>query len=132
MCLLERVLSVDNDTITCGSHTHLLASNPLRYQGRLSAVHLCEYGAQATAVHGALSARMHEAPAPGWLVALRDVKLNIEYLDECPVLHTDNELRVTATRQHASATGCMYEFVVSMGSQQLVSGKATIMTRSDT
>ena len=44
---------------------------------RLRAVHLCEYGAQAMAVHGGLRARRAVASArPGLLVALRGVELH--------------------------------------------------------
>ena len=74
MCLLERVIAWDEQRVVVESSTHRSATNPLRRDGRLSAVHLCEYGAQAMAVHGALKAKQGgRRPAPGMLVALRAV-----------------------------------------------------------
>lgn len=131
MCLLERVHDYDADHIHCVSHTHLRADNPLLRQGRLAAISLCEYGAQATAVHGALLARRTGGDAaPGLLVALRSVQLATDYLDACPGLPADGQdaLQISATRLHGDAAGCMYEFSVSCRQQRLVSGKVTIMS----
>ena len=58
MCLLDTVESWDAETIHCRSLSHLRADNPLREKGRLAALHLAEYGAQAMAVHGGLLARL--------------------------------------------------------------------------
>ncbi len=57
MCLLDRVVEWDKDRVLLATATHRAADNPLRLDGRLRAVHLCEYGAQAMAVHGGLSAQ---------------------------------------------------------------------------
>ncbi|MGH8502676.1 MAG: hypothetical protein ACREVE_09435, partial [Gammaproteobacteria bacterium] len=57
MCLLDAVLEWDDESIHCTSETHRAADNPLRREGRLSALHAFEYGAQAVAVHGGLRAR---------------------------------------------------------------------------
>ena len=52
---------------------------------RLRAVHLCEYGAQAMAVHGGLLARAAGGRAkPGLLVALRAVELHVARIDDLP------------------------------------------------
>lgn len=130
MCLLERVIQYDSEHIVCGSYSHLQRPHALEHQQRIAAVHLCEYGAQAAAVHGALLAAARDERAPqGWLVALRDVQLVIDYLDEHPGMHGDPqlELHITARLQHSSAGGCMYAFDACLEQQVLVSGKATIM-----
>ena len=57
MCLLDEVVQWDDRSIACVSNTHRDPANPLRRQGRLSAVHAFEYGAQAAAIHGGLRAR---------------------------------------------------------------------------
>ena len=54
MCLLDEVVQWDERSIVCISNTHRDPANPLRRQGRLSAVHAFEYGAQTAAVHGGL------------------------------------------------------------------------------
>ncbi len=82
MCLLEKVIAWDEQTITCLTETHRDPANPLRQQGRLSALHAVEYGAQAAAVHGALRARAAgQTASPGYLAGLRDVRWFVAELD---------------------------------------------------
>src|SRR5256714_6400745 len=82
MCLLDSVLEWDDESIVCVSETHRDPANPLRRDGRLSAMHAVEYGAQAAAVHGGLRARSAGATAPPrYLAALRDVYLHATRLD---------------------------------------------------
>ena len=61
MCLLDEVTQWDDRSITCITNTHRDPANPLRRDGRLSALHAFEYGAQAAAVHGGLRARLVNA-----------------------------------------------------------------------
>lgn len=61
MCLLDSVAHWDDVRIHARSGSHARDDNPLRRDGRLRALHLCEYGAQAMAVHGGLLA---QAAAP--------------------------------------------------------------------
>ena len=76
MSLLDRVDSWNASSIVAGSMTHRATDHPLRHNGYLRAVHLCEYGAQAAALHGGLLARAAGSVAqPGYLVSLRDVTL---------------------------------------------------------
>src|SRR5881397_688385 len=83
MCLLDVVTQWDDRSITCVSNTHRDPANPLRRDGRLSAVHAFEYGAQAAAVHGGLRARSAGVTAsPGYLAALREARLHAMRLDE--------------------------------------------------
>lgn len=82
MCLLEKVIAWDEQTITCLTETHRDPANPLRRHGRLSVLHAVEYGAQAAAVHGALRARAAGQTAlPGYLAGLRDVRWFVAELD---------------------------------------------------
>src|SRR6266542_2256106 len=77
MCLLDELTQWDDRSITCVSNTHRDPANPLRRDGRLSALHAFEYGAQAAAVHGGLRARsVGTTAAPGYLAALRDAHLH--------------------------------------------------------
>ncbi|MET0225163.1 MAG: phosphotransferase, partial [Dokdonella sp.] len=46
MCLLERIVSVNDTQIVCATFSHRSPKNPLRHAGRLAALHLAEYGAQ--------------------------------------------------------------------------------------
>lgn len=131
MCLLDSVLECTSEYIVCLSRSHQRPDHPLRHLGRLSAVHLCEYGAQAVAVHGALIQSNASPARPGMLVALRDVKLYIDYLDnsvEC----REQALQVRAVCVHADSTGCVYDFSVRTASSgtTLASGRVTIMNGS--
>src|SRR3970282_1797480 len=78
MSLWDEVLGWDAAQVRLRAHRHRDLDHPLRSHGRLRALHLCEYGAQAMAVHGGLRARAAGAvAAPGLLVALRDVHLHV-------------------------------------------------------
>lgn len=125
MCLLERVLEWDDSRIALATTTHLAADNPLRSNGRLGAVHLCEYGAQAMAVHGGLLARAEgRRAADGLLVSLRGVELEVERIDDLP-----DALTVVAERLLASAESWQYAFSVSCGTLPLARGRAAVLAR---
>jgi len=125
MCLLERVIEWDARHIVLGTATHRAAANPLRCAGRLRAVHLCEYGAQAMAVHGSLSARAEgRAASPGFLVSLREVRLNIDFIEQLP-----GELRVSAERLLASDTRWQYSFEIRHDDRTLARGRAAVIAR---
>src|SRR5689334_15527305 len=78
MCLWQDVVEHDAQRVRLRTASHRDPANPLRSDGRLRALHLCEYGAQAMAVHGGLLAREGGAPVrAGMLVALRGVALHV-------------------------------------------------------
>lgn len=123
MCLLERVVEWSDEHVVTATTTHRALSNPLANAGRLRAVHLCEYGAQAMAVHGGLCAATRGTRAePGLLVALRGVELHLEFIEDLP-----GELFVRAARQHASEQAWQYTFDVRHGDRLLAAGRATIV-----
>lgn len=126
MCLLDRVVEWDPDHIVLATATHTASSNPLRMDGRLRAIHLCEYGAQAMAVHGGLAAQADGRSAqPGFLVSLRDVKLHIDFIEAL-----DGELRVSAKRLLESSGSWQYSFEIQHGNRVLASGRAAVIARS--
>ena len=126
MCLVDQVLQWDDRSIVCGSNTHRDPSNPLRRQGRLSAVHAFEYGAQAAAVHGGLRARTAGATAaPGYLAALRDGRFHVTRLD---FIHLP--LRISATRLYGERANTVYEFVLSAATVVVAEGRVTIVERA--
>ena len=123
MALIERVLHYDADRIGAESDNHRASDHPLRSRNRLHAVHLCEYGAQSMAVHGALVARDSGGAArPGLLVALRAVDLHVERIDNLP-----GPLRIDARREHADANAWLYRFEIRHAGQLLAEGRATVM-----
>jgi predicted hotdog family 3-hydroxylacyl-ACP dehydratase len=122
MILLDAVESWDATAITCSTVSHLRADNPLRRDGCLPAIAAVEYGLQAAAAHGALTAS-DTRPAPGLLAGLRAVSLRAKRLDD-PGL---GRLRVTATLEHAEAQGAVYGFIIAAeDGRPLVTGRGTI------
>jgi predicted hotdog family 3-hydroxylacyl-ACP dehydratase len=125
MCLLEQVVHWDEQTIVLRTSTHRSAANPLRSNGRLRALHLCEYGAQAMAVHGALKAQASGTRAPpGVLVSLRSVSMRCDFIEDLP-----DPLEVSAKCLLASPASLQYEFTVRHREQELAVGRAAVVLR---
>lgn len=128
MCLLERVLEWDDARIRLATTTHRSAANPLRRDGRLTAIHLCEYGAQSMAVHGGLKARAEgRAAVPGFLVSLRAVVLHVDRADDLA-----GELIVEGERLMESAGTWQYAFRVLHEGRVVAEGRAAVIARPDT
>jgi len=108
MCLLDGVESWDAEHIRCTSHSHHRADNPLRADGRLSALNGIEYAAQAMAVHGALLAGADAAPSAGFLGSARGVECLVERLDDIP-----GALTIRAERLSADERTLLYAFTLS-------------------
>jgi predicted hotdog family 3-hydroxylacyl-ACP dehydratase len=126
MCLLDQVTHWDDRCIVCMTNTHRDPVNPLRREGRLSALHAFEYGAQAAAVHGGLRARsVGTRAAPGYLAALRDGRLHVTRLD---YIHLP--LRICATRLFGDRANTVYECLISAASVLVAEGRIIIVERT--
>jgi len=125
MCLLDEVTEWDDRTITCVTNTHRDPDNPLRRDGRLSALHAFEYGAQAAAIHGGLRARSVGATAPpGYLAALRDAHLHAGSLDDI-----GSPLQISATCLFGDTANTVYECSVLTGDTAVAEGRIAIVQR---
>ena len=125
MCLLDAVADWDDARIHACTASHRRADNPLRSDGLLRALHLCEYGAQAMAVHGALLARAAgSAAAPGYLVSLRAVELAVARIDDLA-----GTLDVHAERLLGSETSWQYAFRIEHAGAAIAHGRAAVMLR---
>lgn len=123
MCLWDRVLDWDDTRIRLATATHRDPAHPLRGAQGLRAVHLCEYGAQAMAVHGGLRGRAAGLPVrPGMLVALRGIRLHVPYIDSF-----DGELVGEAEAVAESADSQQYAFRILHGDRLLAEGRAAVM-----
>lgn len=123
MCLLERVIEWDEQHVVLVTATHRSLANPLRSNGRLRALALCEYGAQAMAVHGGLRGTVTGVkPKPGMLVSLRAVQFGREYVDDLP-----GDLRVEAECLQADAGSLQYRFRVTHADEMLAEGRAAVV-----
>lgn len=123
MCLWDAVDAWDAGSIRLRAGNHRDRAHPLRSGDRLRAVHLCEYGAQAMAVHGGLRARDGGGRArPGVLVALRGVALHVARIDDLPGdLTCDAEVLVEAEGSQ------QYAFRIHHGDTLLAEGRAAVV-----
>ena len=123
MCLLEEVLSSDEDGIVCRAVNHRDGNHPLREEGILHAVCGIEYAAQAMAVHGALTGRKAGGTRDrgGMLAAARNVVFNVERLDDIA-----DDLIVSARKLVAEGAWLLYAFSLHAGGKELVRGRATV------
>jgi len=125
MCLWDAVVAWDAQSIQLRTGTHRAAGNPLRRDGRLHAVHLCEYGAQAMAVHGGLLARARgEVAGEGMLVALRGVALHVARIDDLP-----GDLECEAQALVVGESGQQYAFRIHHAGTLLAEGRAAVLLR---
>lgn len=123
MALLDTVVEFDETTIHAIAVSHRDPRNPLRNHGLLRAVNLCEYGAQAMAIHGGLLAqRDGRVAAPGFLVSLRAVELHVARIDDLA-----RDLHVYATQLHGDGTGWQYEFRIEHDGETIAAGRAAVM-----
>lgn len=124
MRLLDTVLSFDATRIRMSTATHRDPENPLRSESGLRAIHLCEYGAQAMAVHGALLAQASGGlAAHGLLVSLREVQLTRDWIDDLP-----DDLIVIAECLHASDSTKQYRFEITHDGELLAQGRAAVIS----
>lgn len=129
MCLLDAVQAFDGERVHATTACHRRADMPLRgADGAIAAVHLCEIGAQAMAVHGGLLACAHGGIArPGLLVSLRGVALHAARIDDLP-----GELDVHAERLLDAGDSWQYQFRIEHAGAVLAEGRAAVMLRPDT
>lgn len=126
MCLLQSVERWDSQGIRCTTLSHRDPMNPLRSRGQLAALHLCEYGAQAMALHGGLLARREHGgrAEAGMLAALRQVEFAVERIDDI-----DEPLTVSAHLKLGGPDGWLYEFEIAAGGRWLARGRVSVIPR---
>jgi len=127
MCLWDEVAAWDAASIRLRARNHRDPAHPLRSGGRLHAVHLCEYGAQAMAVHGGLRAGDGGGRArPGVLVALRGIILHVERIDDLP-----GELECEAHPLAETTDSQQYAFRITHRGDVLAEGRAAVMLQGE-
>jgi len=122
MHLLDGVLSWDADRIRCLSRSHRDRQNPLRTDGRLSALCGIEYAAQAMAIHGVLAGNVRKRPRVGYLASLREVHCSRTRLDDL-----EGDLIVDAERMMGEESRVIYSFDVRVGDVEVLRGRAAVV-----
>ena len=127
MCLWDEAIEWNATRIVVRTQGHRDPAHPLRSGDRLRAIHLCEYGAQAMAVHGGLLARERGAAAPpGMLVALRGVDLRCARIDDLP-----GPLECEAQALIAGEDAQQYRFLIRHDGVVLAEGRAAVMLQPE-
>ena len=125
MRLIDRVESWDDARIRCHTRSHHDPGNPLRHGARLEAVTGLEYAAQAMGVHvGLLNRTQSTEGLIGYVGGLRDVVLGVDRLDDCPA-----ELTIDAMRLFEGDNSFMYQFAISSGGRDVITGRASIFLK---
>lgn len=127
MCLLDEVVAWDAQRVHARTAAHTRPDMPLRDAHGLRAVHLCEMGAQAMAVHGGLLAQASGGRArPGLLVSLRGVQLHVARVDDL-----GGWLDVEAEQLLDAGDSWQYAFRVLHEGRLLAEGRAAVMMRPE-
>ena len=127
MCLWDEVRAWDAQRIVLAAGNHCDLNHPLRRDGQLAAVHLCEYGAQAMAVHGGLLAQERgRPPRAGLLVSLRDVRLRVARIDDLA-----GELLGHAEPLVVSEASQQYAFRIFHRDRLLAEGRAAVILQAE-
>ncbi|HYE37032.1 hydroxymyristoyl-ACP dehydratase [Methylocaldum sp.] len=122
MCLLDAVFEWDETRIVALATSHRLSDNPLRREEGLGAVCGIEYAAQAVAIHGGLLARERGSLVkPGYLAAIRDLELAVDYLDS-----VESALVIRAEMLIGNETSLLYAFAVESNGSTLLAGRVSV------
>lgn len=125
MCLLERVVQWDPESIECRTRSQLAADNPLRVDGGVPIEAGIEYAAQAMAVHGGLGDADGGGPRRGFVAVVNRVSWDGEWLDDEP-----GELCIHASALSGDDDGRQYAFRIDRGNRNLIEGTALVVLES--
>ena len=118
MCLLNRVIAANEQSLTAEAISHLDTSNPLIVDGRISAINGVEYAAQAMAIHGSLRSGKSHA---GYIATVRNIELNQEFLPQ-----EQGSLLIQVEQLMSDDNGFSYQFQIHGHEQLILSGKITV------
>jgi predicted hotdog family 3-hydroxylacyl-ACP dehydratase len=122
MCLLDTVETWSKTSLRCRTSRHRAPDNPLLQEGRLGAPCAVEFAAQAMAVHGRLVGAVAEQPRGGYLASLRELVCRCARLDTVA-----GDLVIDVEWLMGDGAQVTYRFAVSSTTQELVTGRATVI-----
>jgi len=123
--MIERVLRWDAEQILVVTSRHRAPDNPLRRDGRLAAVHLVEFAAQAMAMHGGLrNAAEGRPPQPALLVSVRDVVISRDFIDDLP-----GEIEITVHALLINPASWQYSFLATHAGVTIATGRVAAIAQ---
>lgn len=120
MCMLDEVVSWDNERIHCRSTDFARTSNPLFEKDQLHSVMLIEYAAQAAAVHAALLNSKLGETRPAYLGAVKSVELLESAVDN------DTPIDIDAQCLLNNSSGAIYEVLAQQGQLPVMRGRLVL------
>jgi predicted hotdog family 3-hydroxylacyl-ACP dehydratase len=122
MCLIDVVESWSASHIRCSTESHRMADHPLASAGILPVLAGLEYGAQAMALHGRLSASVGERPRAGVIASVREIVWSVARLDDIAT-----PLIIDAEKLAGDGASALYAFGVSSDDRLLINGRASVL-----
>lgn len=127
MCLVDEVIDWDRECIRCGASGHRSADNPLRIAGRLPAICVLEYAAQAFALHGLLIADECGGRPPDaaqvFVAVVTTLDLHTGFLDD-----RDGMLRIDGHVVFRQAGAAVYRFEVRDAAGPIADGQIGLVS----
>jgi predicted hotdog family 3-hydroxylacyl-ACP dehydratase len=131
MCLIDQIISWDDNELIAHSQSHHHTNNPLRNNHSLSSIIGIEYAAQTMAIHAGLLAEKEKNSSPnknnigGYLATIRKVAIASNSL--CP---PDTEplapLVIQVCVLMRDTQGYTYQFNIHSQHVNIISGQLTI------
>lgn len=133
MCLIDQVMSWDNNNLTAQSKSHLSPDNPLSKDGSISSIIGVEYAAQTMAIHAALlysqNSHLKQKKSGGYLATIRNIKIDSDFLysaQAAPQNSHQQALIISVTLLMSDIQGYSYTFTISSNHLELLSGQLTL------
>jgi predicted hotdog family 3-hydroxylacyl-ACP dehydratase len=120
MCMLDEVLSYDNDYILCKTLHFARAQNPLYEVNPSNSVLFIEYAAQAAAVHAAITQSSLGKSRIAYLGAVKHVELLRMVSDNATPIEINARCLLNESK------GAIYEIIVCQHSLVLISGRLVL------
>lgn len=121
MCLIDEVISFDENKILCKTFSQINPKNPLAVDGRLPLMAYLEYAAQAAGLHLGLSQNKSRSNAPtaGYVGTLK----NIQFTSFDPITE---ELYISANVLIKEDKNAIYHFVIKASTSVIVEGRISL------
>lgn len=126
MCLLQAVEHWSAARIGCVATSHRDPHNPLRRGALLPALAGLEYGAQAMAVHGALTGAVARRPRMGVIASVRALEWTRDRLDDIA-----DDLVVEAERLAGEDAQVLYAIAVRARGAVLLRGRIAALLQAE-
>ncbi|MFK5984968.1 MAG: hypothetical protein QM479_06040 [Pseudomonadota bacterium] len=133
MCLIDKVIFWDKDTLVAQTMSHIKADNPLRQGDKISTIIGIEYAAQTMAIHSALLQKQlqkndniqQQINRGGYLATTRNIQVLAEHIYHSKA-SSSQPLEISVMLLMKDTQGYTYNFEISSDNAKLLCGRLTI------